>query len=124
MTTTKNLLEGRTGPISQSIDAVKSLLQWKKIASDPLPADVSMDSGRLVLVKSNKGDVFYTVTAKVCSCPSATYHPDQPCKHRRQYFGAKLEQVATVAESGSIRPECKWPGNLNGPVDEPIKAVV
>jgi len=112
----KNLLEGQTGPITQSVDAVKSLLQWKKIASDPLPADVSLDNGRLVLVLSNKKDVFYTVTATKCSCPAATYHPGQPCKHQRKHF--PQEQVATVAESGSIRPECKWPGGLNGPVDE------
>ena len=112
----KNLLEGRTGPITQSVDAVKSLLQWKKIASDPLPADVSMDNGRLVLILSNKKDVYYTVTPTKCSCPSATYHPGQPCKHQRKHF--PQEQATTVAESGSIRPECKWPGGLNGPVDK------
>ena len=97
----KNLLEGRTGPITQSVDAVKSLLQWKKIASDPLPADVSLDNGRLVLVLSNKKDVFYTVTATKCSCPSAAYRGGR-CKHMRHYF--PQEQVAIVAESESIRP--------------------
>jgi hypothetical protein len=117
----KNILEGRTGPITQSVDAVKALLTWKKIASDPLPADVSLDNGRLVLVLSNKKDVYYTVTPSRCSCPSATYHPGQPCKHIRHYF--PQEQAATVAKYGSIRPECKWPGGLNGPVDE-CRAVV
>jgi hypothetical protein len=112
----ENLLEGRTGPITQSVGAVKALLSWKKIASDPLPADVSLDNGRLVLVLSNKKDVFYTVTPSRCSCPAATYHPGQPCKHQRRFF--PQEQVAIVAESGSIRPECKWPGGLNGPVDK------
>ena len=112
----KNILEGRTGPITQSVEAVKALLSWKKIASDPLPADVSMDSGRLVLVLSNKKDVYYTVTPSRCSCPSATYHPGQPCKHQRKHF--PQEQVATVAHVGSIKPECKWPGGLNGPVSE------
>jgi len=97
----KNILEGRTGPITQSVDAVKSLLQWKKIASDPLPADVSLDNGRLVLVLSNKKDVFYTVTATKCSCPSAAYRGGR-CKHMRHYF--PQEQVAIVAESESIRP--------------------
>ena len=109
----KNILEGRTGPITQSVEAVKVLLQWKKIASDPLPADVTLDNGRLMLVLSNKKDVFYTVTPAKCSCPSATYHPGQPCKHQRKHF----PQVAMpAAESGSIRPEGKWPGGLNGPV--------
>jgi hypothetical protein len=117
-TQNKNVLEGRTGPITQSVDAVKALLSWKKISSDPLPADVSLDNGRLVLVLSNKKDVYYTVTATKCSCPAATYHPGQPCKHQRARFGAKQEQAATAAHVGSIKPECKWPGGLNGPVDE------
>jgi len=117
-TQNKNILEGRTGPITQSIAAIKALLQYKKIASDPLPADVSLDNGRLVLVLSNKKDVYYTVTPTACSCPAATYHPGQRCKHQRAHFGAKLEQAATVATPGSIKPVCKWPGGLNGPVDE------
>jgi hypothetical protein len=110
----KNLLEGRTGPITQSVEAVRALLQWKKIASDPLPADVSLDNGRLVLVLSNKKDVFYTVTATKCSCPSAAYRGGR-CKHMRHYF--PQEQVVAATEPSSIRPEGKWPGGLNGPVD-------
>jgi hypothetical protein len=109
-------IEGRTGPITQSVDAVKALLQWKKIASDPLPADVSLDNGRLVLVLSNKKDVYYTVTPTKCSCPSATYHPGQPCKHQRKHFPQVAMPAATASES--IRPECKWPGGMNGPGDE------
>jgi hypothetical protein len=120
----KNLLEGRTGPITQSVEAVKALLSWKKIASDPLPADVSMDNGRLVLVLSNKKDVFYTVTPAKCSCPSATYHPGQPCKHQRKHFPVAAELQQRPQEPGSIRPAGKWPGGLNGPVDELVKAVV
>ena len=140
----KNLLEGRTGPISQSVASVKALLQWKKIASDPLPADVSLDNGRLVLVLSNKKDVFYTVTPSRCSCPAATYHPGQPCKHARKYFPGpqksreELEaegdsilaaqngprRLAKPPEESSIKPEGKWQGGLNGPVDELVKAAV
>jgi len=117
----KNLLEGRTGPITQSVDAVKALLQWKKIAGDPLPADVSMDNGRMVLVLSNKKDVYYTVTPTKCSCPAATYHPGQRCKHQRKHFPQVAMPAATASES--IRPTGKWPGGLNGPVDE-CRAVV
>ena len=134
-----NLLEGRTGPITQSVDAVKALLSWKKIASDPLPADLSLDNGRLVLVLSNKKDVYYTVTPTKCSCPAATYHPGQPCKHQRKHFpgpqksreeleaegdsilaahNSGARRLARPPEESSIRPECKWPGGLNGPVDE------
>ena len=74
------------------------------------------EGSRVVLVLSNKKDSYYVVTPTKCSCPAATYHPGQPCKHQRQFF--PQEQVATVAESGIIRPEGKWPGGLNGPVDE------
>jgi hypothetical protein len=111
----ENALEGCNGPVSQTVASVKALLQYKKIASDPLPADVSLDNGRLMLVLSNKKDVFYTVTPTKCSCPSATYHPGQPCKHQRKHFPQSEMEVAT--EEVSIRPECKWPGGLNGPVD-------
>jgi hypothetical protein len=113
---TKNLLEGRTGPITQSIDAIKSLLAYVGRESDPLPTDVSLDNGRLVLVLSNKTDSYYTVTAKACSCPAATYYPGQPCKHQRKHFPQVTMPAATASES--IRPECKWPGGLNGPVDK------
>ena len=116
MQSTKNLLEGRTGQITQSVDAVKAFLSWKKMASNPLPPDVTLDNVRLVLVLSNKKDVYYTVTPTKCSCPAATYNPYLPCKHQRKHFSVKLEQTATASES--IRPEGKWPGGLNGPVDE------
>ena len=116
------MLEGRTGPISQSVDAVKALLTWKGHPVDPLPADLSMDNGRLVLVLSNKKDVYYTTTTKACSCPSATYHPGQPCKHRRRYFPQAVpcpqECPQECPQADSIRPTGKWPGGLNGPVDE------
>jgi len=110
----KNLLEGRSGPTTQSIDAIKSLLAYVGRASDPLPTDVSLENGRLVLVLSNKKDVYYTTTTKACSCPSATYRGGR-CKHMRHYF--PQEQVAPASESGSIKPEGKWPGGLNGPVE-------
>ena len=44
------LLEGRISPVTQSIDAIKSLLAYVGRASDPMPRDVILDNGRLVLV--------------------------------------------------------------------------
>ena len=73
-------------PKTQSIDAVKALLAFKKVACNPLPQEVSLDDGRLVLVLNNKKDAYYVVTPMGCSCPAATYHPGQPCKHSRKYF--------------------------------------
>jgi hypothetical protein len=103
---------------SQSIDAVKALLAWKGRSSDPLPSVVEFKSeeeedSRLILVLSNKKDLYYTVTATACSCPASLYRGG-PCKHQRKYFSLK-PQAATV---GSIKPEGKWPGDMNGPVNE------
>lgn len=113
----KTLFDG-ISPKTQSVEAVKALLTWKGRASDPLPSVVEFanegEESRLVLVLSNKKNGYYTVTANACSCPARIYHPGQPCKHMRKHFGAKLEQ----ARIGSIRPEGKWAGGYNGPVDE------
>ena len=135
-------------PVTQSIDAVKSLLTWRGRAVDPMPSTLEFinegEGSHLVLVLSNKKDSYYVVTPAKCSCPSATYHPGQPCKHARKYFpGPQKSQeelevegdsilaaqngprrLAKPPEESSIRPTCKWSGGLNGPADEPVKAVV
>ena len=96
-------------PITQRIDAVKALLAWKKVSCDPLPEFVEMGAGdsRLVLVLSNKKDAYYTVTAKGCSCPAATYHHG-PCKHQKKYF----------PQEANLRDGLPgWPGGAHGPVE-------
>ena len=114
-----NLLEGRTGPVTQSIDAIKSLLAFVGRASDPLPSDVSLDNGRLVLILSNKKDAYYTCTARACSCPGNQFRHN--CKHMRKYFPETSKPAATVTETGSIRPVAGWIGpdgqRANGPVE-------
>jgi hypothetical protein len=148
-------MEGRTllasdSPITQSIDAVKALLDYAGRASDPLPTFVEMPGREVVLVLSGKKDVYYTTTPQSCSCPFGTYRPDQICKHRRNYFSPKADKLAEAkakteesrqqareyqakqralraspkpADNSSIRPECKWAGGYNGPVDpDQIKA--
>jgi hypothetical protein len=98
----KNMLEGHFGPVTQSIDAVKALLTWKGHPFNPLPADVSMDNGRLVLVLSNKKDSYYTATATKCSCPAATFHQGL-CKHQRKFFATpKKSPVGLEAESDAL----------------------
>ena len=126
-------------PKTQRIDAVKALLAWKQVSSDPLPEFVEMGEGdnRLVLVLSNKKDAYYVVTPMGCSCPAATYHPGQPCKHSRKYFPQpKKSRVELEAEGEAIleahhntakrlaRPPEDiraslpgWPGGAHGPVD-------
>jgi hypothetical protein len=111
-------MAGRTilkveNPTTQSIDSVKALLAYVGRGSDPLPSDVSLDNGRLVLVLSNKKDSYYTVTATKCSCPAAVYHHG-PCKHQRKYFPvAKVEQPRTtepLIKRGGFRPVDTLPG--------------
>jgi hypothetical protein len=99
----KNMLEGRTGPITQSVEAVKKLLTFLGRASDPLPNEVRLDGGRLVLVLSNKKDAYYVATSRNCSCPSAVYNPGKPCKHSRKYFPQpKKSGVELEAEGEAI----------------------
>ena len=118
-----NLLEGRSGPVTQSVGAVKTLLAFVGRASSPLPSDVTLDNGCLALVLSNKKDCFYVVTARACSCPSAIYRHNGPCKHQRRFFPQQETAKPVSVANDSIAPVAKWAGGHNGPVDD-IKAVV
>jgi hypothetical protein len=94
-----NMLEGRFGPVTQSLDAVKTLLAFVGKASDPMPSDVTLDNGRMVLVLNGKKDAYYTCTAKACSCPAAHWNHG-PCKHQRKYFPqAEVTKPVSVKES-------------------------
>jgi hypothetical protein len=111
----KNLLEGRTGPVTQSVAAIKSLLILVGRSADPLPADVSLDNGRLVLILSNKKDAYYTCTARACSCPGNQFRHN--CKHQRKYFPQAQEQAATkptasepLIKRGGFKPFDELPG--------------
>ena len=124
----KETLLNSVSPVKQSIEAVIELLNCLGRPADPLPGIV--DLGKVKLVKSNKGDVFYCVTAKSCSCPSATYRSGSPCKHQRKYFpGRKKSQPEIEAETDTETANpgrAKWHGGFNGPVDPdtiPTKAL-
>jgi hypothetical protein len=109
------------GPITQSKEAVKALLAWRGRACDPLPEFVEMGKGksRVVLVLANKRDVYYTTTARGCSCPAHAFSHGSPCKHQRKYFPLAKQEIRET--SGSIRPEAGWIGpdgqKANGPVE-------
>jgi len=114
----KNLLEGLQGPVSQSVDAVKALLTWKGRAVDPFPSVVAFardgEDGRLMLVLSNNKKSYYVTTARVCSCPAATYHQG-PCKHQRKYFAASVQEqpiLGSIRPAGSFKPVSMLPGLL------------
>ena len=105
-------------PLTQDAGAVVELLKCIGRPTEPLPEVVDLSTVKLV--RSNKGDVFYCVTAKSCSCPAATYRPGQ-CKHQRKYFPeSKKTQTDIEAESDAEIArlhKAKWAGGFNGPVD-------
>jgi hypothetical protein len=104
-------------PKTQTSEAVKALITYFNKGTEPaqLP-DFFRLTNEMVLVKSNKGDVFYVTTPKNCSCPARTYNPGKPCKHQRKHFGVKPAEH----REESIRPVGKWAGGHNGPVLEAI----
>lgn len=111
-----NLLEGRSGPVTQSADSVKTLLAFVGRASDPMPSDVTLDNGRMVLVLSNKKDAYYTCTAKACSCPAAHWNHGS-CKHQRKYFpqseAAKpVSNDEPLVQRGGFKPFSLVPGEV------------
>ncbi len=96
-------------PTTQIPDAVAALATYLNRTIE----NGVLDLGNIKLVKSNKGDAFYAVTAKACSCPSAAYRPGQSCKHQRTHFGAKVEQSKAsepLIQRGGFRPFDKMPG--------------
>jgi len=98
-------------PTTQRTDAVEALAAF---LHKPIEGGV-LDLGSLKLVKSNKGDAFYGVTATKCSCPSATYRHSGPCKHQRKYFAEATAQIRPTAnepliQRGGFRPFDKMPG--------------
>ena len=110
------MLEGRFGPITQSVEAVKQLITLDNHGQEPaeMPTFYRL-SGEVVLVLNSKGDAYYVVTPLSCSCPAATYHPGQAMSEEPTEGARRL---ARPHEAESIRPVGKWPGGLNGPVDE------
>lgn len=91
-------------PVTQTVESVEALAAYLK---KPIEGGV-LDLGAVKLVKSNKGNAFYCVTAKACSCPSATYRPGQTCKHQRKHFGLRDEPLPETTgglmERGRFKP--------------------
>lgn len=98
-------------PVTQSREAVAQLIAYFNHGKPPaeMPAFFRL-SGEMVLARSNKGDVYYVVTPKSCSCPAATYRPGQPCKHIRTYFKVMPKAKAATpvpVDVDSIRPDMR-----------------
>jgi hypothetical protein len=103
-------------PVTQGREAVKQLIAYHNhgVAPQEMPGFYRL-TGELVLVLNNKKDAYYVTTPKTCSCPAATYHPGQPCKHSRKYFSvAKAATTTTASEPlvqrGGFKPFDTLPG--------------
>lgn len=123
----KTLIQLET-PVTQSIGAIKGLLAYVGRASDPLPADVSLENGRMVLILSNKRDCYYATTATKCSCPSAAYRPGASCKHQRKYFAEEAAQIKPKAtesliKRGGFRPVDTLPSEARAEKSSPLSVI-
>ena len=121
----------REAPITQSSDAVRALLKFYNHGLEvaELPPFYRLGA-EMVLVQSNKGDVYYVTTPRDCSCPAQSYHPGVPCEHMRRYFTVQKSGAPVMDEvhaaplkltqppKNSIQPEGKWQGGFNGPLAE------
>ena len=106
--------------VTQKTEAVVSLLKYLGKSIDPLPQTIDLPG--LVLVLSNKRDVYYITSESSCSCPSAAYRPGQRCKHQRKHF-PQADKPIPMASVEILPLAGKWAGGFNGPVDpESIKA--
>ena len=72
-----------SAPVTQSTEAIESLLKYLGKPTVPLPDVVELLD--MVLVLNNRKDAYYITTAQSCICPSAAYRPEQKCKNQRQY---------------------------------------
>lgn len=102
-------------PVTQGREAVKQLITYHNHGIAPLemPAFYRL-TGEMVLVLNNKKDAYYVTTPATCSCPAATYHPGQPCKHARKYFpqpeAAKVVSSEPLIQRGGFKPFALLPG--------------
>jgi hypothetical protein len=106
-------------PVTQSVDAVKALLSYMHRPADPLPEFVVLnDRVRLTLAKDGKA--YYLTTERACSCPAATYHPGQPCKHMKA-LRLSVEEREGGEEPQPARRLARPDGEVKPQFDEPFR---
>ena len=107
-------------PVTQTRDAVQQLIAYFNHGQQPeeMPSFYRLD-GEMVLVLNNKKDAYYVVTPAGCSCPAATYHPGQPCKHSRKYFPQPKPAGEPIIDLRASLPGWRGPDGqrANGPVE-------
>jgi hypothetical protein len=96
----RTIFEGgaKTTQESQAVEALAAYL------NKPIQDGV-LDLGNVKLVRSNRGDAFYVVSATGCSCPAAFYNHSGPCKHQRKHFGLIPESKSLeLIHKGGFKP--------------------
>lgn len=148
----KNTEMNGKASVTQSAEAVVSLLKYLGKPIEPLPEVVELPG--MVLVLASKRNMFYAVTEQHCSCPSFAFRGG-PCKHQRKYFSESNIKRQSLAETldeadknldrmpkryrsmvlaarnaaeaeddpDSVMPRVRWAGGFNGPVDPEIIAL-
>jgi hypothetical protein len=105
---------------TQSVAAVRCMLESLNRPTEPLPLEVWFDG--IALVLSAKKDVYFTVSVDDCSCAAHQLDPSKRCRHQRRYFSLASD---TLKASSSSCPgdslidsnQGAWNGR-NGPVLE------
>jgi len=90
-------------PVTQTVDAVKSLLAYMHRPVDPMPSFVELN-GHVRLTLSKDKQAYYVTTPKDCSCPARAYWPGTTCKHMKA-LQASIEET----EDESILPKMASP---------------
>lgn len=106
-----------SSPVTQTREAVQQLIAYFNHGQQPeeMPAFYRLSSD-MVLVQSNKGDVYYVTTPKSCSCPAATFGHGRQCKHSKKYFPQPVQETGNLRDS---LPGWRGPNGerANGPVE-------
>jgi hypothetical protein len=107
-------------PVTQSREAVQQLIRYHNHGQQPVEMpDFYRLSGEMVLVLNNKKDAYYVTSPQSCSCPAATYHPGQSCKHSRKYFPQPVREAEATIDLRASLPGWTGPDGqrANGPVE-------
>jgi len=93
----KVLYDGGEGPKTQSIEAVKNLIEYLTGAKcQELPTIFKLSHG-WQLTRSSKGDCYYMSSKEACSCPGFFYR--RTCRHVKALRDEEQPKAEQLSES-------------------------